>query len=179
MGLGDSLSRRERRMVMGLVLFLGVVVGGGLAWTLKSRLDDKASKVRMAKDNYEILVAMEERFLEADAVIKASETRLREYAGVRLDAHVEKIATQTGVSEQLRSVDEQGTETVGNVMQRRYRIDLRKVTVAQALDFIYDLETSGYPVSVERANLKTVFVSGERLLNVRLEVVTLSIEEGA
>lgn len=174
----DSLSDRDRKLLAFLVLFFGLVGTGILWFSLRSSLNDKAARVRNAKDNYEVLVAMEEAYLDAASTIQASEARLKSSGGERLDAFVEKIAVQTDVRDALHSVDARGTEKVGNLSQVRYEIQLRKLPLANALDFLYDLETSGYPVSVERATFKTVFVSGTRLVNVNADVVTLSIEEG-
>ncbi len=174
----DSLSGRDRKLLAFLVLFFSLVGTSILWFNLRGSLEDKASRVRSAKDNLEIIVVMEEMYLEAAATILASEERLKTSGGERLDAFVEKIAVQTDVRDALHSVDARGTEKVGNLSQTRYELQLRKLPLTNALDFLYDLETSGYPVSVKRATFKSVFVSGSRLVNVNADVVTLSIEEG-
>ncbi|MBN2801360.1 MAG: type II secretion system protein M [Deltaproteobacteria bacterium] len=173
-----SLSPRDRKLLAGLVLFFAVVGGGLLLFLAKGDLDAKAAQLRSAKDTMEVMVAMEEMYQEASTKLAASESHLKEARGVRLDAHVEKIAAQTGVSDQLRSVDEQGSEMEGNLKSTRYRVELRKVPLSQALDFLYDLEVSDYPVSVDRAQFKTIKVDNETMINLTLDLVTLTLKDG-
>lgn len=178
-GVLASLSPRDRKLLMLLGVFFAVVLSGILFMVARSDLRSKAEQLRAAKDTYEIMVAMEEIYQESAAKLAASESHLKETQGVRLDAHVEKIAAQTGVSGQLRSVDEQGTSQEGGVKSTRYRVELRKVTLSQAVDFLHDLEVSDYPVQVERANFKTIKADEQTMINLTLELVTMSLKEGA
>jgi len=178
-GFLSSLSPRDRRILIYAAGFFGVLGVSLLVLTLKGRLDDKASRVRTAKDTLEVLYVMEAQYLEAAQRIEASEERLKEYEGQRLPAFIESMAAQSDVRDLLRQVDDQGTETVGNVKQTTYKVVLKKVPLAGALDFLYDVETAGYPLQVERAVFTTVFVSGEKMVDLELGVVTLTLTEGA
>ena len=173
----DQLSPRDRKALTVLVLFVLVLVAALFTWFLKGSLDDAASRVRAAKDTFEVMAVMEEQYLEAQATVTRSEARLRQYQGERFSAFMERIAQQTRVQENLRTVDEVGKESLGGIQQTRYNVELKKVGYAAAVDFLYDLETSGYPMRIENANFKTVFSAGERQLDLRLEIVTLSLEE--
>jgi hypothetical protein len=65
---------------------------------------------------------------------------------------------------------------VGGLVQTRYRMVINKVGLQNAIEFLYDIETSGF-LAAESAGFKTVAVSGEKKLNLTLDLVAYSKSE--
>lgn len=175
----EALSPRDRRLLLGLLTF-GVVVGLGLLWwTLYGVLDDKASRVRTARENLETAKLYQAEYQTAAASLAAQESRLRQYQGKRVSAHIEEIAGKRGVSDNLRAVNENGAEVVGNIKQTKYSVELKDLEHQDAIGFLYELETSGFPASVNHADFKAKKKrDGGSTLDLSLELVVFSLAEG-
>lgn len=175
----ESLSPRDRRLLFGLFTF-GTLVGVSLlSWTLYGLLDDKASRVRTARDNLATARLYQAEYQTAAADLAAQESRLREFEDKRLSAHLEELASKRGVTENLRSVNESGSEVVGNLKQTRYAVELKDLEHVDAIGFLYELETSGYPVSVDQAEFRAKKArDGASKLDLSLELLVFSLAEG-
>jgi len=173
----ESLSPRDRKLLVGLVLFVGVVLVGGLWFTLYGMIDDKASRVRNARSKLEEIRVLQAEYLEAAGRIEEQEARLSQYAGQRVSAYIEQVAAKRGVLEQLRSVNEAGSEEVGNIKQSTYRIELKRIDYEAAFGFIYELETSGFPTHIDMAQFRTVRSREGKDLDVTLELTVYSLAE--
>lgn len=175
----ESLSPRDRRLLLGLLSF-GVIVGLGLLWwTLYGVLDDKASRVRTARENLASAKLYQAEYQTAAASLAAQESRLGQFASKRVSAHLEEIAGRRGLADNLKAINESGSEVVGNIKQTRYSVDLKDLEHVDAIGFLYDLETSGYPASVNTADFKTKKTrDGGNVLNLSLELVVFSLASG-
>lgn len=173
----DQLSPRDRRLLGGLVAFVGLVVVLLVALSLRGALRDKASRVVTQKDTLEAIQDLQGEHAVAAARIEAAEARLREYGDQPLSAYLERSAAAVGLSDEL-AVSRQQTEVVGGVAQTRYKVDLNRVPYDLALNFIYDIETSGYPLTVESARFRSVTTKDEKQLSVTLEMLAYSLQEG-
>lgn len=173
----EALSPRDRKLLIGLIAFGCVVFVGLLWWTLYGMLEDKASRVRLAKTHLEELQVVQGEFLAATSRIEAQEARLQEYKGKRVSAYIEEVASQRGVLEQLRSVNESGSELVGSIKQTKYRVELKKIDYEAAYGFIYELETSGFPTMINMAQLRAVKSREGKTLDVTLEITVYALAE--
>lgn len=172
----DSLSPRDRRLLAGLFVFGGLLFVVFVAMTLRGRLNDKASRVITQKESLEAVQDLRQEYAVAAAHIEQAEKRLDEYGDQPLSAFLEKAATQLSASEEL-SVNRQQTDTVNGVEQTRYKVDLRRVNYDVGMNFVYDIETSGYPLRIDSAQFKRVRYKGENMLSVTLELTTFALEE--
>ena len=66
---------------------------------------------------------------------------------------------------------------MGILEQKNYNVDLKKVTLDQLLNFLYETEATGYPLRIQNANIQTVRVSGEKKLTMRMEVAAYRLSE--
>lgn len=173
----ESLSPRDRRLLIGLVSF-GTFVGLAFLWySLYGILDNKASRVRAARENLETAKVLQAEYQGAAASLAAQESRLRQYEGKRVSAHLEELASKRGVTDNLRAVNESGSEVVGNIKQTKYSVELRNLEHQDAIGFLYELETSGYPASVEVAQFKSKKTREGSVLDLALELVVFSLAE--
>jgi type II secretory pathway component PulM len=175
----ESLSPRDRKLLIGLVSFIAVVFVSVLWYSLYSVLNDKVSRVRETKSQLEAVRILDAERVDAMAKLESAEARLAQYKGKRVSAHIEEVAQKRDIpQEQLRAVNEVGSEQVGKVKQTTYKVDLKGLDYSDAYGFIYELETSGYPVHVQTADFRKTFVKKEKKLNVTLELVVFELAEG-
>lgn len=173
----ESLSPRDRKLLVGLVSGMSLIFVSVLWWSLYGVLESKAEEVRSAKLRLENIRIVQQEYEDAMAEIQRQETRLEEYKGKRVSAYIEEVASGRGVLEQLRSVNEAGVEQVGNIRQSKYRIELKRIEYEAAFGFIYELETSGFPTQVEVAQFRTVKSREGKVLDLMLELVVYSLAE--
>jgi type II secretory pathway component PulM len=175
----ETLSPRDRRLFVGLVLFVVALLVFGFWWLLHGLLESEASRVREAKDHLTRIQALSVEHAEAKARFDAQRDRLAESAAKPVSAFVEELANEHGLNQALTAVRQQQVEEIGDVMQTRYTIELKRSTQEPLYRFLYALETSAYPARVEQAQFRTAFVKGEKLMDLSLDLVVLSIREGS
>jgi type II secretory pathway component PulM len=175
-GLVGSLSPRDRKLLAGLALFGSVVYVGGLWTTLYSVLDDRAGRVRDAKTQLTEALALQEQYIAAASVLRAQQGRLRQHAGTPVTAFVEKAAGEADLSDALKSVNERGKpEQVGSMSQATWTVDLAKAPLDGLVQFLYEVETSGYPIAVQSATFKASGKPGARVIDLKLDVVVYEV----
>lgn len=173
----DNLSTRDRTLLTGMGMVLLVVIVGFITMSLRSTIDDQASRVRTAKDNLVMVQELAQDYATAQAAVTAAEARLKSYEERSLRAFVEQIAMQAGVNDSLRAVDKVSSEVVGNFQQSEYKVELKQVELEDALKFVYGLETSEYPLQVKAARFRTSLLKREKVIDLNLEVIATSISE--
>ncbi len=173
----DQLSPRDRRLLAGLLAFFGLLFVVFVAMTLRGRLDDKASRVVAHKETLSAMHELQREYAFAAARIEQAEARLREFGSKPLQAYVEETARRVDATDEL-AVSRQQSEVVQGVEQTRYKVELRRVPLDAAVQFIYDLETGGYPLRVDAADFKTVTVQGEKFVRVTLELTSYALQGG-
>lgn len=171
----EMLSPRDRKLLVGLVLFLVVLATGGFWYLLHGALETKASRVRSAKETHAAVIALEQEYREADAQFTAQKDRLQQYAKQPVTAYIEELAQKHSLNEALTKVNQNTSETVGDIIQTRYTVELKKAPQEPLYHFLHDLETSGFPARVEEAHFKVVTVKKERQLDLNLDIIVLSL----
>jgi len=173
----DSLSPRDRKLLAGLIAFLGLLFVGFVALTLRGRLEDKASRVVTAKQSLEAMQELQQEYVVDSKRVDQATERLEEFGDKPLSAYVEETARRVDASDEL-SVSKQQSENQSGFEQTRYKVDLRRVPLDAALQVIYDLETSGYPLEVDSAELRSIHVKDQTMVRVTLEITAYSLAEG-
>ncbi len=173
----EMLSPRDRKMLVGLMGFGAILFVGFFWYTLYGIIDGQAAKVRTAKGELAKVQMLQRDAVAATKQLADQEKRLKEYENKRLSAHVEELATKRGLNDQLRNVNETSAEVVGNLKQTRYKVELKGISYQESIGFLYDLETSGFPASVENASFKSTTVKREKKLNLTLELIVFSLAE--
>jgi hypothetical protein len=171
----ESMTRRDRALLTGLFMFFGLVLLLGVLWLLNGSLRSRAAEVQDRKDELALLQAQWEVVSEAKATLDAAEARLEEYKGKKFPPFVEQVAGDTKVGDKL-TVKELGHENVGNIKQTTFRVEIRTAPLEAGYDFLYELETRGFPLRVSEARLKKVSLKGETAMDVTLEVLVFSTE---
>jgi hypothetical protein len=172
----EALSRRDRMLLVGLLGFgavLFVSVSGYIAWSI---LDAKADAVIEVKGQVAEMQILQRKYQSAEATFKSHEEALRNKQPV--STFIEGLASKHEITDQLSNINAQGSpEVVGSIAQQRYTVEIKKAPQENIFRFLYDLETSGYPVSVEQAAFKSQKTRDGVMMNLTLELMVLSVAE--
>jgi hypothetical protein len=174
----DTLSPRDRTLAIGLTSAVAVLAVGGLVWFLHGVLDDKASRIRAAKDN---LVEAQKLATQHEALrvkIDAAESKMGAFRPTQLGTYLETWAQNAGVLGGLKSPDEIGSQVVGDYREREYRVQVQRADLDGVLQFLYAIESAPYPIKVKSSSFAVVTVKDERFIDLNVQLVTYAKEEG-
>ncbi len=170
----EALSPRDRKMLAALFVFFGLMFLSAFGYTVWSLLAAKSAHVIEVK---EALIEMQQAqvdYRQAEATFSAHEDRLRNKEP--LSAFLEGLAQKHEVSEQLKNINAQGQpEVVGSLSQQRYTVEIKKAPQENLFRLLHDLETSGYPASVEQAVFKSQATKEGNMMTLTLELIVLSV----
>ncbi|MCP4808410.1 MAG: type II secretion system protein M [Proteobacteria bacterium] len=177
----DGMSARDRKLLIGLAGFaLLALMGGGFS-LISGSLDAMELELDQRRQDLAYVEALKGDYADSSAQLADIETELQKHQDTSLSAFMEQAASKAGIRERLDSVRENSVVELGALVQKNHTVSLSKISLEQALDFLYEIEGTGYPLRVSNANFKVVKVKGEKLLNLRLEVAAYSLlqtEEG-
>jgi hypothetical protein len=168
--LVQTMSERDRRLFVGLVVCGAVLSVGGIVWVTRSSLADANSRVAERKASLAQVEELAAQQTASSAEAARIEEELKRRSGEDLPAFMEKAAQRAGVNANLAAVREKEVSTQGNLEEKRYGVEINKVTTAQLAGMLHAVETDGYPLRVRAMKTRTVAVAGQKLLNVTLEV---------
>ncbi len=172
----ESLSPRDRNLLAGLIAFFSLAFVGILLWTLNGWLNSRAQTIADYKGKYELLVVMQQEYADAHQKVLDWELEAKKHTGKTPSSFLEETATKDGVREAL-TVSKQGTEdSTGGGKETRYKVVLKRVPLQDSVAFLYDLETSGYPMGIETADFKVHHVKGEKMITLTLETIHYEYE---
>jgi len=166
----DSLSPRDRMLLLGLSVFGGLFVIAGVGWWMTSSLDGLRADIDDRKDTLAFVRQEIAEFDASQGQLEVIEEELKKHSGTDFSAFMEKAAESADMKDQLSSVRPTSTTSLGSLEVKNYDVKVNRVSLPQFLDFLYEVETDGYPLRITNAKLKGVTVSGAKLLNVTLEV---------
>lgn len=165
-----AMSKRDRVLFVGLVIGAYVVGVGGLWWLARGQLGDLQSRIDGQERNLTLLTSMaDDQAQAADRVTKIDQ-QMAKYADQDLPAFVEKAAQKTGIASNLQGVREKQKATDGDIEETPFSVELSKVSLQQLTEFLYEIETAGYPLKVHTMKTRLVTVSGVKMLNVSMEI---------
>ena len=172
----SGMKPRDRMLfgaVVGvIVLLLVMAVGFGMRSSLNGlRGDLEAEKNRLTQ-----VEAMARQYAQDAQRVEELEESLNEHRGKDLSAFLEQAASKAQAADSLKTVTPTATTTVGGLEQKNYTASLKKVTLEQALEFLYEAEASGYPLKIESASIK-VERGASKLLSLNLEIATFALIE--
>jgi type II secretory pathway component PulM len=137
----DGLSPRDRKLLVGLVLFFGVTLTFGYCWVIRGFLSDRADSVVEAKETHAQVLADSKRLAVANAAFEREQSRLAQAATKSVPAWVEELAKKHQLEQALAKVTDTSQEPVGDsLMQTHYSVELKKAPQENLYRFVYDME---------------------------------------
>lgn len=172
-----NMSARDRKLFVGLVVSGFVAALGGLWWIADEQLLSVQGSIDAQEHNLVLLNALAAEQASAGEQAQKIERQLTKFAGQDLPSFLEKAAEKTGVTTNLQGVREKSTTTEGNIEEHGYTVDLSKLSLQQLTEFLYEVETAGYPLKVRSMKTKAVTLAGVKTLSVTMEVSAFRLLE--
>ena len=165
-GLGD----RDRKLLIGLAAaaLVGVIVGTG--FFMSSILSDLQAKVDYRADALQRATVMAAEFQSNEETSQRISDKLNEHKSSNLSAFLEKTAQTVGIADRLDSVKASSTSVNGELEETLYSAQFSKLSLEDVTNFLFEIETSGYPLIVQSTRLKTRRSKGERLIKMSLDI---------
>ena len=167
-----GLSDRDRKLLIGLTFgaLLAIVVGGFYA--MNSALAGIQSQVEYRQDALMRAQLMAAEFQANEATAAQISEKLEEHKAANLSAFLEKTAQSVGIADNLDSVKATSTSVNGDLEETLYAAQLSKLSLEAATNFLYEIETSGFPLVIQSTRFKTRRTKGERQIKLALDIAT-------
>ena len=176
-GLGD----RDRKLLLGLAGFavIGMVVGS-VVW-MKSSLNSINNQVEYREEAVRTATMMAAEFQSNEDTARLIAERLEEHKATNLMSFLEKTAQSVGIADRLDSVKASSTSINGELEETIYAAQFSKLSLEDATNFLFEIETSGFPLVVQTARLKTRKRKGESKIKLMLDIAayrTVAVDAG-
>jgi type II secretory pathway component PulM len=170
----DSLSPRDRKLLMGLAAAACLALIAAAGWWMTSTLDGLREDIDERKDTLAFVRRSVAEFEANQARLEQIESELKRHSGTDLAAFLEKAAESAGIEERP-GVRQSATTQLGSLEAKTFTVNLSRVTLDQFLDFLYQIETDGYPLRITDSSVKGVSRSESMMLNVKLDIVSYKL----
>lgn len=174
-----NMSGRDRKLFVGLVVTAYVLGLGGLWWLGNGQLASVQGSIDAQEHNLVLLNALAADQASAGEEAQKIERQLAKFAGQDLPSYLEKAAQKTGVTTNLQGVRDKSTTTDGSIEEHAYTVDLSKISLQQLTEFLYEVETTGYPLKIRSMKTKTVTLAGVKSLSVTMEISAFRLVDAA
>lgn len=166
----DGMSPRDRMLLYVLMIFFTVVGLGLGTMGVKSHLNRLEETLSTRKGQLAMVREMSVEYASGTEALSEAEDKLRAYEGTTLSAFLEKSADKAQIRDSLKQVKERSATTTGRLEVKSFTAQLRPVTLEQLVSFLYEVETSGYPLIIKSLTAKTITISGVKNLDVTLDI---------
>lgn len=170
----ESLPPRSRRLFLFLLVLIGITWMGGLFWWTSSDLTAQAEDLAGRQRTLRNLQTLQLQFVEANRQITEAETRLGEIGRQNPSSYIEQRAKDNDIRDALRGIERGGSETRGRIRETRYRVTIERAPVQRSMEFLYDIETAPF-LGTESATVRTMFVQGERMISMTLDLIAYDL----
>lgn len=174
----DAMSTRDRWLAVALVFLVAGAVVGAITWAVFNALEDQASRVRAAKENYLEAQELADRYTVLRGKLDVAEAQVAQFRASQINTYISKWAAEAGLSTNLKGIREGGSRSVGAFTERSYRVEIDQAELEGITKFLYALESSTNPMRVRSATFKVQSRRDARPLDLDLEIVAFTQEEG-
>ena len=170
----DSLSPRDRKLLMGLMGAACVALIAAAGWWMTATLDGLRADIEERKDTLAFVRQSVAEYEANQTRLEQIETELKRHAGTDLAAFLEKAAESASIEERP-GVRHSATTQLGSLEAKTFSVNLSRVSLDQFLDFLYQIETNGYPLRITDSSVKGVKRSDTKVLNIKLDIVSYKL----
>lgn len=166
----QGMNARDRKLLLGLVLVVVLVIYGGVAWLMVGQLNELDEDVDTRQSTLAFLATEGAGYDNTRLQAEQIEQQLREQAGKSLSSYLEKAAEKSDIKAQLDKVDEKSVVAIGDLETQRVEVTVSKVTLEQLANFLYEVEAGDFPLRIQSTNVRVKKSRDGRLLNVKFDI---------
>jgi hypothetical protein len=175
----STLSPRDRQLLGVLIVFFMLIFLGGSFYLGYRHLNGLQTDISDKEHTLMLLKSMKADYEDSSRQLSTIEDKLKKSGNQDVSAFVEKAAQKTGITTNLQSVREKGITEEGNLEEKKYQIEISKISLQQLIDFLHELEGGSLPLRVRTSKTRTVVADGKKALSVSLEISTFRLLETA
>jgi type II secretory pathway component PulM len=176
-GALEGMSARDRAMLYILVIFFTLVGLGLGTMAVKSHLARLDETLSTRRGQLTMVKEMAFEYEEGTLQLEELEEKLTTHKGTTLSAFLEKSADSVQIRDSLKQVKERSSTTLESLEEKQFTAQLRPVSLEQLVGFLYEVETSGYPLLIKTLSAKTIKISGTKTLDVTLDISAYKLLE--
>lgn len=174
-----ALPPRDRFLAVGLLV---CIFFGGLGFgmqTMKQSLASAKDEVSRLEQSLQLIQVLQTEQANIEAEVTAIEDALAKNATTDLSAFLEQSATKAGFNpkEKNMQVREKSTRKDGRLQEKVFSVSLSSLSQEEFVRFLFQTETSGYPLQIQTSTVKTRKRSDETELNLTLDIAAYKLLE--
>ncbi|MFH1469707.1 MAG: hypothetical protein ABIO70_35300 [Pseudomonadota bacterium] len=173
----EGMSPRDRMLLYGMVIFFTAIAIGLGTWGVKGHLDRMEQTLQTRKAQLANVQQMAVDYQDGNEQLIEVEEKLNAFKGTNLSAFLEKCADKVQIRDSLKQVKERGSTTQEMLEEKQFTAQLRPVTLEQLVGFLYEAESSGYPLLIKTLTARTVTSGGVKSLDVTLDISAYKLLE--
>lgn len=171
-----DMSERDRKLLLGLVVGLLVAVLGGGVLFMKGRLDALEGKVASRKETLRNLELLAADYAAGKTQAEQIASRISEHEGTDLSAYLEQVAQKSSVGDRLDAVRQKSSTDAGDLVETVYAVKLSRLLQDDLTSFLYEMESTGYPLKVRTLSVKARKRGDEVQLGVDMDIAAYRIK---
>ena len=174
-----ALPPRDRILAVGLIVstFFGGVGFG--VYSMNKKLNTERQEIERVGKSVELIQVLQAEQSALESEVAQIEESLAKNATTDLSAFLEQSATKSGFNpkEKNMQVREKSTSKDGRLQEKVFSVSLSNLTTEEFAKFLFQTETSGYPLQIQTSTIKRRKRSDGVNLNLNLDIAAYKLVE--
>ena len=174
-----ALPPRDRMLAAGLII---TTFFGGLGfgvYSMNKTLKAERQEIERVGKSVELIQVLQAEQANLESEVAQIEESLAKNATTDLSAFLEQSATKSGFNpkEKNMQVREKSTTKDGRLQEKVFSVSLSNLTTEEFAKFLFQTETSGYPLKIQTSTVKRRKRSDGVNLNLSLDIAAYKLVE--
>ena len=174
-----ALPPRDRILAVGLIVstFFGGLGFG--VYSMNKKLNTERQEIERVGKSVELIQVLQAEQAALKSEVAQIEESLAKNATTDLSAFLEQSATKSGFNpkEKNMQVREKSTSKDGRLQEKVFSVSLNNLTTEEFAKFLFQTETSGYPLQIQTSTVKRRKRSDGVNLNLNLDIAAYKLVE--
>ena len=174
-----ALPPRDRLLAVGLIVstFFGGLGFG--VYSMNKKLTTARQEIERVGKSVELIQVLQAEQASLESEVTQIEESLAKNATTDLSAFLEQSATKSGFNpkEKNMQVREKSTTKDGRLQEKVFSVSLSNLTTEEFAKFLFQTETSGYPLQIQTSTVKRRKRSDGVNLNLNLDIAAYKLVE--
>jgi type II secretory pathway component PulM len=172
----NTLSRRDRRLMVVMVTAITLFVGYFVVTGIRSRVNRLETTVATKERDLDTLQTMLGSLEDNRAAIADLEEQLAGYSDFSVSGFLESTGEELKISDNIKGINDQGASEGEYFAEHRYEVVMKKVTLEQLVNYLYKIHSAPQPLRIDKLQVRANTRNREEL-NVNVDVVFSKLSE--
>lgn len=173
-----GMSPRDRSLSLGLIAFVLIGMIGLSLSAMSSRVSAVASRIEDRQTTLNIVRLNVAEYETAQETADSLQQDLERYASTDLSAFLDKCAKEVQIEDKLDKIDNRSKADDGVLLENRYAVTMSKLTESELANFLYEIETEGFPLQITQLEVKARKRGESMELRVDMDISAYQLSEG-